>query len=123
MEEIWKDVVGYEGLYEVSNLGNIKGAKGLMKWQLDRGGYPYISLRKDGRKKTWSIHRIVATAFIPNPENLPAVRHLDDCRTNYRADNLCWGTHKQNMMDKDQLRKQVARLKNILISMGYEGPF
>jgi hypothetical protein len=124
MEEIWKDVVGYEGVYKVSNLGNVKTKTGrIRKHRLTTDGYPYVTLIKNGKRKDKSIHRLVATAFIPNPENLPVVRHLDDCRTNFQISNLCWGTTKQNMMDKDRLLKQVARLKNILISMGYQGPF
>ena len=124
MEEIWKDILEYEGRYEVSNLGRVRNKKGFIKkLQIGWGGYYVMDLHDGKAKKVFLVHRLVATAFIPNPKNLPLVRHIDDCRTNCRADNLCWGSHKDNMLDKGKLQKQVQRLKNILISMGYAGPF
>lgn len=76
MEEIWKDVVGYEGLYQVSNLGRIKRDK-LKKPELINKGYYRVSLSKDGTVRRYFVHRLVAEAFIPNPEKYPIVNHKD----------------------------------------------
>ena len=113
--EIWKPVVGYEGLYEVSNLGKVKA----IKWH--RGeeekemrpyttykGYLRLRLTKNGKGKQFQIHRLVAEAFIPNPENKPYIDHINTDRTdntvwlnedgsiNYEKTNLRWATNKEN---------------------------
>lgn len=110
--EIWKPVVGYEGLYEVSNLGRVrsldryakqpKGGLRLIKGRIlnqyiNRCGYLFVSLSKNGKVKKITIHRLVAQAFIPNPDNLPEVNHKDECKTNNRADNLEYCTRKYNL--------------------------
>lgn len=102
MNEIWKDVVGYEGRYQVSNYGNVRNNKGLvLKPQTRQHGYLSVWLyggeHLSGRTgKAFSIHRIVAEAFIPNPMGCEEVNHIDECKTNNRADNLEWCTHKEN---------------------------
>lgn len=101
MEEIWKDVKGYEGYYQVSNLGRVrslprnKGKRvygGKILKQVDRGnGYLCISLSKNNQKSPLiSVHQLVAQAFIDNPNNLPQVNHIDGNKQNNRADNLEW---------------------------------
>ena len=98
MDEIWKDIKGYEGLYQVSNLGRVRSLgsdnwhKGrILKPHLDgRGHYLEVGLHKDHKSKTTNIHRLVAEAFIPNPNNLPQVNHKDECKTNNMVDNLEW---------------------------------
>lgn len=105
--EIWKDVKGYEGKYQISNYGEIKS---LTRWgngRILKGGktkekpqqYRYIALVGTGRKdiKHKYIHRLVAEAFIPNPNNYTEVNHIDGNTMNNHADNLEWCTHKQNM--------------------------
>lgn len=114
--EIWKDIViekngvvyDYEGLYQVSNLGRVRSLdridnngyrrKGkIIKCRLHKSGYMCVGLRKNGEKQqSFSIHRLVATAFIPNPNNLPVVNHRDECKTNNYVKNLEWCTHKYN---------------------------
>lgn len=101
-DELWKDVVGYEGLYQVSNLGNVKRLKGYhckedryLAFSVLRGYY-HVNLHKDGKIKTVQIHRLVAQAFVPNPENYPQVNHRDEEKTNNCADNLEWCTSKYN---------------------------
>lgn len=90
-EESWKEVVGYEGLYKVSNSGDIKNKKGqLKKKRLDKDGYVCCSLYKDGKTKNVRIHRIVAEAFIPNPENKPIINHKDENKQNNFFSNLEW---------------------------------
>jgi len=99
MEEIWKDIEGYKGLYQVSNLGRIKSLHGLseriMKQTLQKG-YLRITLLKNKKQKRFLSHRLVAQAFIPNPENKPQVNHIDEDKENNRVDNLEWVTAKEN---------------------------
>lgn len=95
MTEEWRDVVGYEGLYAVSNMGNVMCVKKLKP--SPRGGYPGVVLSKNGKRESKSVHRLVAEAFIPNPERLPVVNHKDEDKGNARADNLEWCTAKYNM--------------------------
>lgn len=95
-KEIWKDVVGYEGYYQVSTLGNVKNAKGLILKPSKQHGYPSISLTKLGILKRVKIHRLVAVAFIPNSENKPCVNHIDSVRHNNNVKNLEWVTYQEN---------------------------
>lgn len=104
--EIWKDVVGYEEYYEVSNLGNVRRTRknkesNALKPLKRHHGYLAVQLYgKGGNKrgcKIFSIHRLVAEAFIPNPNMLPEVNHKDEDKTNNSADNLEWVSHKENM--------------------------
>ena len=97
--EIWKNVTGHEQ-YEVSNLGRVRHtSNGLMKLQPRTNGYVYVSLcLQDWRnKRDYSVHRLVALAFLPNPENLPLVNHLDENKHNNPESNLEWCTHQHNM--------------------------
>ena len=98
MTEIWKDVEEYEGLYEVSNLGRIRNAKTLsIKSQNDNGrGYLQVNLWKNNKGQMKYIHRLVAAAFISNPDNLPQVNHKDEDKTNNRVDNLEWFDNSYN---------------------------
>ena len=102
MNEIWKDIPGYEGKYEVSNLGNVRslnynrsGEPKLLK-QGNVNGYKVVILYKDGKKKTCNVHRLVAMTFIPNPDNLPIVNHKDEDKSNNNVNNLEWCTYKYN---------------------------
>ena len=104
MEEIWRDIKGFEGKYMVSNLGRVKslnynktGKEKIMKGVPDGYGYFQLSLCKEGKVKNCRINRLVAQAFIPNPDNLPEVNHKDKIRTNNRVDNLEWCTTQYNV--------------------------
>ena len=104
MQEIWKDIVGYEGLYQVSNLGNVRslnynhtGKEKLLKQNINCNGYNYVVLAKEGSRKTYTIHRLVAIAFIPKSENKDCVDHINGIRTDNRVVNLRWATLKENM--------------------------
>ena len=106
MKEIWKDIEGYEGLYKISNFGNVKSIfvdqaskekEQILKTTKSSTGYIHVQLYKDGKSSTVNIHRLVAIAFIPNPFNKPEVNHIDSDRTNNNASNLEWVTHSENI--------------------------
>lgn len=105
--EVWEDIKDYEGLYKVSNYGNIKSLskyagksprkEKLLKVHIDRYGYPYVVLCKEGKEHLATIHRLVAEAFIPNPHNKPQINHIDENKLNYQVSNLEWCTCKYNI--------------------------
>ena len=98
MKEIWKEITGYEGKYQISNLGKVKSLVGnskILKPEL-RTGYYSVSLMKNRKRKKHRIHRLVAIAFIPNPDNLPTINHKDENKLNNYVDNLEWCTAKYN---------------------------
>ena len=99
MTEIWKNIDGYEGKYQVSNFGQVKsmiGQEKVLHPKKHRNGHLQIGLHKDKKRKTMYIHRLVAQAFIPNPDNLPCVNHKDENPNNNNVDNLEWCTQKYN---------------------------
>lgn len=109
-EEIWKDVVGYEGLYQVSNTGRVRSLartyttnrctfhiKGkVLKLSLRKEGYYKVNLNKNNKYKTMLVHRMVANAFLPNPRNLPQINHKDEDKANNHVSNLEWCDAKYN---------------------------
>lgn len=103
MEE-WMDIEGYEGLYQVSNEGRVKTLgneasrkEKILRCGINRYGYKYVVLSKDNTPKLKKVYRLVADAFIPNPEGKPCVDHTNTIRTDDRACNLRWCTYKENM--------------------------
>jgi hypothetical protein len=95
MEEIWKDIQGYEGLYSVSNLGNVKG-KWVLKPATRKDDYMQVGFHVNNVHKYFLVHRLVATAFIPNPLNLEMVNHKDTVKSNCAVYNLEWCTRSEN---------------------------
>ena len=110
MKEIWKDIKDYEGLYQVSNLGNVKSLKTNKNLYYSKSkNYLRVSLNKNGIRKGYSIHRLVAQAFIPNPNNYPCVNHKDCNGNNNKVNNLEWCTYKQNNSYKNHhLKRNIS---------------
>lgn len=98
MKEIWKEIKDYEGLYWVSNLGHVKNRHNhILKPEYSNKGYACVQLRKENKTRKHRVHKLVAKAFIPNPNNLPEINHIDENKVNNAADNLEWCTHIQNV--------------------------
>ena len=118
MEE-WKNIEGYEGKYQVSNEGRIKSLcnnkEKILKPASYKNGYLYVKLYKNCEYKRFSIHRLVAAAFIPNQDNLPQVNHKDEDKTNNNVSNLEWCTAKYNSnYGNRNLKSSISRGKKVL---------
>lgn len=113
-DELWSDIKGYEGIYQVSNYGRVKSIKrGIILKTFERKGYPAVTLSKDGIGRSYSVHRLVGEAFIPNPDNLPYINHKDETRNNNQVSNLEWCTALYNNTYGTKLKRSSdTRLKN-----------
>ena len=94
-----KDVVGYEGLYAVTSCGKVWSYRNecFLEPKDNGKGYLFVNLCKNGKKKKYYVHRLVAMAYLPNPDNLPQVDHIDNDKTHNYVNNLQWITHKDNV--------------------------
>ena len=111
-EEIWKPIKDFEGYYEVSNIGRVRslnykrtGKGKILKNIEDYKGYLEVGLTKNGKRKQFKIHRLVAEAFIPNPENKPCIDHINTVKSDNRVENLRWVTYKENSNNEKTLEK------------------
>lgn len=118
-KELWKSIVGYEGLYEVSNLGRVMslnyngtGRTQVMKPSNDKDGYLQVKLCKDGKIKRFFVHRLVAMAFIPNPNNLPQVNHINEMKDDNRVENLEWCDSKYNTNYGTAIKRRAEKQTN-----------
>lgn len=125
MKEIWKDIVGYEGRYKVSNLGRVLSTgvyldgriyePKFIKQRKDIGGYMTVGLYKGRKGKTFKVHRLVAMSFIPNPNNLPCVDHINTNRADNKVENLRWVTHVENcnnVLTKKHIKESAKKAFN-----------
>lgn len=119
-EEIWKDIKDYEGLYQVSNLGRVKRVEHkrcdrnqlykekLIKLQTYKCGYLYVGLWKNSKRKHHRVHRLVAEAFMPNPNNYPVINHIDSNIKNNNVNNLEWCTQSHNIKESFRLGRKIS---------------
>lgn len=119
MKEEWKNIIGFENLYQISSLGRVKSLGNGKTWKkkekiikqvINKDNYCYIMLYKEGKRKNYKVHRLVAQAFLPNPQNLPQVNHKDENPSNNCVDNLEWCTAKYNCNygnHKENLSKSI----------------
>ena len=136
--EIWKDIKGYEGYYQVSDHGRVRsqdrtvifsdGHVHYYKTKVltpcpEKDGYLLVCLRKNGRKQTPKVHRLVAQAFIPNPHGLPIINHKDQNRTNNHVSNLEWCTNKYNVTYGNACRKRSLPRMKAVVQLTLDGRF
>lgn len=120
--EQWKPIKGTNGKYEVSSAGNVRslnyGGHGQIKevQQWNNNGYKRITIRISGRKKNLLVHRVVAEAFVPNPENKAEVNHKDGNKHNNSEDNLEWSTRKENLDHADKTGLREGSIEALLAS-------
>ena len=144
MEEVWKDIVGFEGLYQVSNLGRVKTLprnikrfckynyhcyttkEKLLKFSNNKNtkGYDYVGIWKNNKMYNLQVHRLVAKAFIPNPNNYPIINHINGIKTDNRVENLEWCTYAHNMKEAYRIglmnisEKHIKQIKNLGLKSG-----
>jgi len=116
MKEIWKTIEGFEN-YEVSTEGEVRNKKTgrVLKQWLNENGYLQVVLCLNGKKTVKRVHRLVAEAFIPNPDNNPQVNHIDEDKTDNRVDNLNWMTAKENSNYGTSTQRQAENISKPII--------
>ena len=128
MEEIWKDIAGYEGLYQVSNLGNVKslnyhrsGNQKVLSPANGPSGYFTVRLTKDGKGASKFVHKLVAIAFLENQDGKLCVNHKDGNKHNNRLENLEWATHQENTVHalRTGLRASSTKFAELVHSKGF----
>ena len=133
MKEIWKDIKGYEGLYQISNLGRAKSLERIVhgnyksgkrfeqRWQSvmlvlssEARGYLKFTVSKNSIRRTLQLHREMAIAFLPNPENKPEVDHINGDKSDNRLENLRWATKSENQVNTPKNKTNTTGFKNIM---------
>ena len=138
MEEVWKDVVGYEGYYQISNLGRVKSLQTMkyshkekcaiavmreriLKPYPNTKKYLLVDLKKDRKRNTQKVHRLVAKAFIPNENNYPQVNHKDENKQNNNVDNLEWCTNQYNSTYGTAKQRMAEKMKKKVVQVSASG--
>ena len=123
MKEIWRDIIGYEGLYQVSNMGKVKslnyrrtGKERLLTPRKHTDEHLFVTLTKNKKEKNYKVHVLVAQAFIQNPENKPIAHHIDHNKKNNVVENLIWVTQKQHKELHPEIYKAISKAKSIPIN-------
>lgn len=122
MEEVWKDIKGFEGKYQISNKGRVKRntrfdnrnvilPEKILSPYYNKGGYLYIDFEVNGVKTRHAIHRLIAQAFIPNPYNYPIINHINEIKDDNRIENLEWCTHSYNLSYGHRAEKALISRK------------
>lgn len=116
-----KDVKGYEGLYAVTSCGKVWSYRNecFLKHRAATNGYLLVDLHKDGKRKTYSLHRLVAMAYIPNPENLPQINHRDENKANNCLQNLEWCDASYN----NNYGTHIEKIKKPILQYSLDGEF
>jgi hypothetical protein len=133
MEEVWKDIAGYEGLYQVSNIGRVKSLpkmcgvryneERILKPCADKDGYLSVTLSNNYKMKHFKVHRLVAEAFLENEENLPIINHKDLCVTNNCVDNLEWCSWSYNNTYKERAERTAKKNMKPILQYDLDGKF
>ena len=115
--EDFVDVIGYEGLYKINQFGEVLGVKHkkILKQSKNRDGYYYVGLCKERKLKCFKIHRLICLHFLPNPNNLPMIDHLDKNKQNNSLENLRWVTCRDNCLNRK--KTPISGEHNITITM------
>ena len=122
--EYWMPISGFEGLYEVSNLGRVKSlprattSGRILKSSSNGMGYQHIVLTKNGKQKDFYVHRLVAEAVLPNPENLPEVNHKSEDKTDNRVENLEWCTKDYNLKYGTAQQRSLEHQHSVTVTNG-----
>lgn len=119
VEEIWREVVGYEGKYSVSTWGMVRNGSGDILCPWLSMGYPYVGLWKNGEQEKVAVHRLMAIAFLPNPLNHPQVNHIDGIKSHNTIDNLEWASAKENsdhacstgLVERKLMPEEISEIK------------
>lgn len=124
--EEWRDIMGFIGVYQVSNYGRIRscakaGYYKIMKPHATTNGYLIVGLSNNGIRRHYSVHRIVAAAFIPNPYDFPCVNHKDENKQNNRVENLEWCTILYNNMYSDRMERVQSKRRRPIIQYDLSG--
>lgn len=133
-KEIWKPIEGYEGIYEISNLGRVKSLARLdtigrrireriMKCQPNKDGYLNITLKNENGKKTYLLHRLVAMHFVENPHGYDEINHIDVDPANPKASNLEWCTREYNVNYADAIEKTIKANQKKVIQLSKDNRY
>jgi len=128
MKEIWRDITGYEGKYQISSDGRVKsmnynhkGRAKILKPTINNTGYKKVNLYNNGKAKIVFVHRLVAEAFIPNPNNMPVVNHKDENKLNNQVDNLEWCTIGYNVTYGTAIDRRIEKTSKKVAQYNEDG--